>query len=231
MKLFLLFFLNSLSFLAYNQAVPLDSSNHRNLEEVIVQGYRKDLAVSTLQAVKGTYIFAGKKSEIIALDRMDVNVVDNNSRQIFAKIPGVFVFETDGSGNQINIATRGLTAHRSWEMNVRQNDVMTNSDLYGYPASHFNAPMESIQRIELVRGSGSLQYGGQFGGMVNYISKEADDHKKISYETQNSLGSFGLLSTYNALGGRINKFKYFAYYNYRQSEGYRQNSEYQYQAY
>ena len=231
MKLLLLFSLNSLPYLACTQATSLDSAKHKDLEEVIVQGYRKDLTVSTIQPVKGTYIFAGKKSEIVALDRMDVNLVDNNPRQIFAKIPGVFVFETDGSGNQINIATRGLTAHRSWEMNVRQNDVMTNSDLYGYPASHFNAPMESIQRIELVRGSGSLQYGGQFGGMVNYISKEADDHKKISYETQNSLGSFGLLSTYNALSGRINKFKYFAYYNYRQSDGYRQNSEYQYQAY
>jgi Fe(3+) dicitrate transport protein len=231
MKLFLIFCLNYLSFIAYTQTIPSDSSKHKNLDEVVVQGYRKDLTISNLPSVKGVYIFAGKKSEIIPLDKMDANVVDNNPRQIFAKIPGVFVFETDGSGNQVNIATRGLTAHRSWEMNVRQNDVMTNSDLYGYPASHFNAPMESIQRIEIVRGSGSLQYGGQFGGMVNYISKEANDDKKISYETQNSLGSFGLLSTYNALSGKINKFKYFAYYNYRESTGYRENSEYQFQAY
>lgn len=113
MKLFLLFSLNSLPYLAYTQATSLDSAKHKNLEEVIVQGYRKDLTVSTIQPIKGTYIFAGKKSEIVALDRMDVNLVDNNPRQIFAKIPGVFVFETDGSGNQVNIATRGLTAHRS----------------------------------------------------------------------------------------------------------------------
>ena len=77
MKLFVLFFLNSLPFFAYAQAISLDSAKHKNLEEVIVQGYRKDLTVSTIQPVKGTYIFAGKKSEIIALDRMDVNVVDN----------------------------------------------------------------------------------------------------------------------------------------------------------
>lgn len=234
MKYFLLFIVNlSLLFTAFSQQVKDDSIklNNKNLQEIVVKGYRNDLMLSSLAPVNGTYIFAGKKSEIIALDKMDVNVVDNNPRQIFAKIPGVFVYETDGSGNQVNIAARGLTAHRSWEMNVRQNNVMTNSDLYGYPASHFNAPMESIQRIELVRGSGSLQYGGQFGGMVNYISKEADDTKKISYETQNSIGSYGLLSTYNALSGKIKKFKYFTYYNYRQSDGYRQNSEYQYQAY
>ena len=39
--------------------------------------------------------------------------------------------------------------------------------MYGYPASHYSMPLESIERIELVRGTGSLQYGAQFGGMLN----------------------------------------------------------------
>lgn len=42
----------------------------------------------------------------------------------------------------------------------------TNSDMYGYPASHFGLPMEAVERIELVRGTGALQYGAQFGGML-----------------------------------------------------------------
>ncbi len=181
-----------------------------------------------LPLIKGTYLFAAKKSEVISLSKSDANLTDNNPRQIFAKVPGVFVYENDGTGNQVNIATRGLTAHRSWEMNVRHNDVMTNSDLYGYPASHFNAPTESIERIEIVRGSGALQYGAQFGGMVNYITKEADSTKPFSFETQNAVGSYGLLSTYNAVGGKTKKLQYYAYLNYRKSNGYRENSDYRY---
>jgi Fe(3+) dicitrate transport protein len=205
-----------------------DTSEIKALDSILIISIFKKGTVQVLPAVKGTYIFAARKTEVINLDKLDVNRVDNNPRQLFSKVPGIFVFETDGSGNQVNISARGLTAHRSWEMNVRQNDVMTNSDLYGYPASHFNPPTESIERIEIVRGSGALQYGAQFGGMVNYITKEADSLKAISFESQNSIGSYGLFSTYNAIGGKTKKVQYYAYANYRQSDGYRDNSEYKY---
>ena len=143
---------------------------------------------------------------------------------MFAKVPGVFVYDMDGTGNQINIATRGLDPHRGWEFNIRRNDALTNSDMYGYPASHFSMPMEAVARIQLVRGTGSLQYGAQFGGMLNYITKSADTTRKIGFESINSAGSFGLLNTYNAVGGRIGKVDYYAYVSKRVSSGYRDNS-------
>lgn len=93
-------------------------------------------ALQSLSVLEGTYMYAAKKTGVIQPDRLDINRSDNNPRQIFAKVPGVFVYEHDSTGNQVNIATRGLTAHRSWEMNVRHNDVMTNSDLNGYPAKY-----------------------------------------------------------------------------------------------
>lgn len=207
-----------------------DTIRFRMLDSVTILSILQQITTRPLPDVKGTYVFAGKKTEVISLDQLDVNRVDNNPRQLFSKVPGVFVYENDGTGNQVNIATRGLTAHRSWELNVRHNDIMTNSDLYGYPASHFNAPTESIDRIEIVRGSGALQYGAQFGGMINYITKEADTGRKISFHTQNSVGSYGLLSTYNAVGGKINKLQYYAYFNYRKSDGYRESSDYRYLA-
>ncbi len=215
---------------AQNSGSISDSSSIKGLDSILIISILKKGTVQSLPSVKGTYIFAGKKTEVINLDKLDVNRVDNNPRQLFSKIPGVFVYETDGSGNQVNIATRGLDAHRSWEMNIRHNEVMTNSDLYGYPASHFNAPSESIERIELVRGSGALQYGAQFGGMVNYITKEADSTKPFSFESQNSAGSYGLVNTYNAIGGKTKKFQYYAYGNFRRSDGYRENSDYHYGA-
>lgn len=200
------------------------------LDSVLIRDARQNV-LKPMPPIKGTYIFAGKKTEVIDLEKMDVNRVDNNPRQIFSKVPGIFVYETDGSGNQVNIASRGLDAHRSWEFNVRHNDVMTNTDLYGYPASHFSPPTESIQRIEIVRGSGSLQYGAQFGGMINYITKDADTTRKLSLETQQSAGSFGLFSSFNALGGKIAKLKYDTYLSYRRSDGYRENSDYRYLSY
>ncbi len=106
-----------------------------------------------------------------------------------------------GSGNQVNVSTRGLDAHRSWEMNVRQDGVLINSDLYGYPASHYSPPMEAIARVELIRGTAALQYGSQFGGFLNYVTKEPVPGERLSLESNSALGGYGLRSTYASLSG------------------------------
>jgi Fe(3+) dicitrate transport protein len=92
-------------------------------------------------------------------------------------------------------------------------------------------PMEAIQNIELVRGTGSLQYGSQFGGMLNYVAKQGDSTRVFDFESTNSVGSFGLLSTYNAVGGQVGKVNYYVYYNKRVSNGYRDNSRSDYDAF
>jgi Fe(3+) dicitrate transport protein len=199
-----------------------DSIKARQLQAITIQGARPD--ISRLPDIDGTRLWVGKKTEVINVADMDANVAEKTPRQIFAKVPGVFVYDMDGTGNQVNIATRGLDPHRGWEFNIRRNDALTNSDMYGYPASHYSMPMEAVDRIQIVRGTGSLQYGGQFGGMLNYITKTPDTAKRISFESLNSAGSFGLLSTYNAIGGRIGKWDYYAYVNFRKSDGYRENS-------
>ncbi len=181
--------------------------------------------IARLPQSQGAYLWAGKKSEVINLQNMDVNIAEKTARQIFAKVPGVFVYDMDGTGNQTNISTRGLDPHRGWEFNIRANGTMTNSDIYGYPASHFSLPMEAVGRIELIRGTGALQYGAQFGGMLNYVLKQPDTSRAIGWETINSTGSYGLLSTFNALGGKVGKLQYYAFYSKRVSDGYRDNSE------
>ena len=171
--------------------------------------------------VQGTYIFSGKKSESIDLTQIPADIANKTGRHIFAKVPGVFVYDMDGAGNQVNVAARGLDPHRGWEFNIRTDGIITNSDMYGYPASHYSMPLESIAKIELVRGTGSLQYGAQFGGMLNYTTKQGDTTRPISFESINTVGTFNLLSTYNAIGGKLGKLKYYAYFNKKSRDGYR----------
>lgn len=200
-----------------------DSITTRQLQEIVVQSGRL-MDVERLPRIDGTRIWAGTKNEVINIENLDANVAERTPRQIFAKVPGVFVYDMDGAGNQMNISTRGLDPHRGWEFNIRKNGAITNSDMYGYPASHFSLPMEAVERIEFVRGTGSLQFGAQFGGMLNYVTKKADTTSAFTFESVNSIGSFDLFSTYNAIGGTIGKFRYYAYYNKRVSDGYRDNS-------
>lgn len=200
-----------------------DTLRSRTLDEVNVTGLREGHTQS-LPDVQGTYLMGGKRSEVVRMGDIDANIAEKNARQVFARLPGLFVYDMDGTGNQMNVATRGLDPHRSWEYNIRQNGILTNSDMYGYPASHYSAPMESLERVELVRGTASLQYGAQFGGMLNYVTKSGDTTRRFGFETINSVGSYGLRSTYNAIGGRVGKLTYYAYYYRRHSDGYRENA-------
>lgn len=207
-----------------------DTVETHRLEEVIITGQRDHSTIERLPDLEKTYLWSGKKHEVINVQKLDANIAEKTPRQIFAKVPGVFVYDMDGSGNQVNISTRGLDPHRGWEFNVRRNGAITNSDMYGYPASHYSMPMEAVERIELIRGTGSLQYGAQFGGMLNYVTKQPDTTKALSFESINTIGSFGLLSTYNAIGGTVGRFRYYAYYSKRNSDGYRDNSTSDYDA-
>ena len=202
----------------------------QRLRDVEVIGNRAFRAFSFLPEVAGVDIFAGKKNEVINLQSLDADLVENLPRQVFSKVPGVMVWEMDGTGNQVGVATRGLNPHRSWEWHVQQNGNTTNSDLFGYPESHYNPPMEAVGSIKIIRGSGALQYGPQFGGLLDYEIKQPDTTRQISLETQQSAGSFGLFSSFNALGGKVGKLTYYAYYDFRRSEGWRQNSDYHFNA-
>jgi Fe(3+) dicitrate transport protein len=222
MRQILLFLLLTVSVISFSQN-PSDTIMPKDLKEVMIKSWmRRD--IGHLPDEEGGYLNSGKKTELITLGATNANVALKTGRQLFSKVPGVFVYDMDGSGNQLNIATRSLDPHRSWEFNLRQNGVIINSDMYGYPASHYSAPMESFEKIEVLRGTGALQYGAQFGGLINYLTKRHDTTKALSLETINTVGSFGLLSSYTAISGTVKKFSYLAYYYRRHSDGYRDNS-------
>ena len=228
LALFILYYLTITSY-TFGQ-VEIDTTKVSQLLEILVISNGERNLVTRLQPIEGTYIFSGKKTEVISLKAFDGNITDKTGRQIFAKVPGIFVYDMDGAGNQINISSRGLDPHRGWEFNIRKDGVLTNSDMYAYPASHYSIPLESIERVELVRGTGSLQFGAQFGGMLNYITKQADTFKKVNFESYNTLGTYNLLSTYNAIHGKIGNLKYYAYLTKKSREGYRNNENTNYNA-
>jgi Fe(3+) dicitrate transport protein len=208
-------------FLSFAQ-VKNDSIRSNQLKEIIIQSWQKrDI---TRIGDENPFLSLGKKNEVIQLSGINTNITLKTGRQVFAKIPGVFIYDMDGSGNQVNIASRGLDPHRSWEYNIRQNGIILNSDIYGYPASHYSAPMENIERIEIVRGASGIQFGAQFGGMINYVTKQPDSTRPVIFEIINTVASYNTISSYNSLSGTKGKWSYQTYYYKRHSDGYRNNS-------
>ena len=209
------------------KAQEQDSIPTRILTEITIIGQKSQSDIHQLPEIVGTNIYAGKKSALVVLDNVNGSVVTNTMRQVLAKVPGIFIWESEGSGIQINIAARGLSPNRSWEFNVRQNGYDIAADPYGYPEAYYNPQLQSVQRIEIVRGHGSLQYGPQIGGMVNYILKNGSEFTKpLQVETYQTFGSNGLFNTYNAIGGKAGKVHYYAFFDHRNGDGWRDNNQY-----
>ena len=204
-----------------------DTATWHNLKDVTIIGRNSKSDYQQMPEIVGTSIYAGKKSALIVLENVQGNIASNTMRQVLAKVPGIHIWESDPSGIQIGIAARGLSPNRSWEFNVRQNGYDIAADPFGYPEAYYNPQLQAVQRIEIVRGQGALQYGPQFGGMINYIIKNGSEIKKpIEFETQQTIGSNGLLNSFNAIGGKKGKVNYYSFFDQRNGEGWRANSQF-----
>ena len=223
-KVFIIIF-TFLSFKITNaQKVKLsDSANLLKL--ITVTGYKTVNGVGHLMDLKEGIIYAGKKNEVILVDSLDANKAINNTRQILGRIPGLNIAETESGGFTANgIGTRGLNPIQSIEMNTRQNGYNISADVFGYNEAYYIPPMEAISRIEMVRGAASLQFGPQFGGLVNYVTKDAPLNKKFEINTSQTIGSFGLFNSFTSVGGNYKKLSYYSFLQYRNINGYRANS-------
>lgn len=161
-----------------------DSPKVLIINEVQIKDQQFKFNIQSLPNTKGTFLYSGKKTEVINVLGLDANIAEKTARQIFAKVPGIFVYDMDGTGNQINISTRGLDPHRGWEYKKRR-------------------------------------YNNEYR-YVRLSCKPLLD--------ANGSNSYGLLSTYNAVGGQVGKVNYYSYYSKRVSDGYRSNSRSDYEA-
>lgn len=212
---------------AQTSKIEKDTTKWHNLKDVTIVGRNSKSDYQQIPEIVGTNIYAGKKNALIVLENVQGNIANNTMRQVLAKVPGIHIWESDPSGIQIGIAARGLSPNRSWEFNVRQNGYDIAADPFGYPEAYYNPQLQAVQRIEIVRGQGALQYGPQFGGMVNYILKNGSEiNKPVEFETQQTVGSNGLLNSFNAIGGKKGKVNYYSFYDQRNGEGWRDNSQF-----
>lgn len=207
-----------------HQTFVLEPEN-ASLQEILVKG-KNQQSIRRLNDVENMAIYAGKKNEVIMLNAMNANLATNNARQIFAKVPGINIIENDAAGIQLSIATRGLNPNRTSEFNTRQNGYDISADPIGYPESYYSPNADALDRIEIVRGAASLQYGTQFGGVLNFQMKKGNPDKKIELDTKQTLGSYGLFNSYNAVSGKVGKLNYYTFFNYKKGDGWRQNSEF-----
>lgn len=206
--------------------IKLEPAEVSQLDEVSINDITSSRASGNLKQVEGTAIYAGKKTEVVNVAKLNANLATNNTRQIYSRVAGINIIEYDGGGLQLGIGGRGLNPSRVSNFNTRQNGYDISADALGYPESYYTPSAEAVERIEIIRGAASLQYGTQFGGLINFQMKKGPVDKPFEITTRQTGGSFGFFNSFNSIGGTTKKLNYYAYYQYKKGDGWRPNSHF-----
>ncbi len=198
------------------------------LPEVVVRAEAESDEITQdafLPPVEGTRIISGKKNSVIDLDELPL-ITNNNYRQALAKTPGLLLSEE--TSPLISIGYRGLDPHRAQYTQVLKDGIPIHADQFGYPEAYYTPPLDTVDRIEFLRGGASLMYGPQPGDALNYVTHRPRLDRPFSFGTTNTFGSDAYYSNFTYFDGTSGRVGYYGYYNRRQGDGFRTaNSDFQ----
>ena len=129
-----------------------------------------------------------------------------NLKDVLLRQPNFYIFDSatfKASGAMMRAgATQHLNNHVLYLINGRPIRESQNGGLHTDINLLF--PLEIIERIEVIRGPGSVLYGSNaYSGTVNVITKENTEKFYGSVQSQNGSNAYGAHQA--SLGGQINK--------------------------
>lgn len=187
------------------------SSDNIDLERIIVSASR--MAQYDYKVASNVSVI--RQEDIQASSARSVN-------EILEEQLGVQMYDSGTlKTSTIDIRGFGDTANRN--VLILVNDRKINSiDISG--PDLLQIPLESIERIEIIRGAGSVLYGDNaVGGVVNIITKEGKG--KLSGQWGTSGGSYNTRGTDMQVSGETHDVSYYLFSKYYDYGGYRSNSD------
>lgn len=101
--------------------------------------------------------------------------------EMLRRVPGLNVRQDEGAGGRLDIGIRGLDPGRSRRVLMLEDGIPLSINPYAEPDMYYAPPIERMQGIEVVKGSGSILFGPQTtGGVINFLSKPAPYQRRVS---------------------------------------------------
>ncbi len=135
-----------------------------------------------------------------------------SANEALRTIPGVNVQQEEGVGLRANVGVRGLDPDRSRTLLVLEDGVPVALAPYGEPEMYYSPPIDRMNRVELVKGSGSILFGPQtIGGVLNYVTADAPSVATGTVTLQGGAGRSRLVKgnyggSWNGVRGNIGAF-------------------------
>ncbi len=122
-------------------------------------------------------------------------------REALNNIPGINIVGEDAFALRANIGMRGLDPRRSSRTLMMEDGMPLFLAPYGDPSAHFLTPLQRVQRIEVVKGSGQILYGPQtIGGMINFVTRPVPTDGKLHGAAEVTIGNNDFSGLYANIG-------------------------------
>ncbi len=179
-----------------------------------------NIVITASRMAQYDYKVAGN---VTVLDRKYIEASNaQNIPDLLKQGLGVHVVD-NSSTKTTTIDIRGFGDTASRNVLVLVNDRILNTVDISSP-DLTQIPLSSVERIEIIRGAGSVLYGDRaVGGIVNIITKKGTGPLTGRFGTY--FGSYDRRATDVEVSGSKNKLGYYFYSKYNDDHGYRQNSD------
>ncbi len=160
---------------------------------------------------------------ITVIERKDIEESNaKNALDILAKETGLLVKDYYGTGAKAFVDLRGFGETGGSNVLVLVDGRRVNEiDLSGVAWTQI--PLDQIERIEIMRGSGSVLYGDNaVGGVINIITKKGKGKPTVEFKTL--AGSYAMNEERFSLMGSQDKLSYSFNVSQYSINGYRENS-------
>jgi len=148
-----------------------------------------------------------------------------NVADVLRTVPGVFVSDLTANRKSITVDLRGFgEAGPSNSLVLVDGRRVNQIDISGTDWSQI--PLDQVERIEVIRGGGSVLYGDNaVGGVVNIVTRKGKE--KPSVQAEASGGSYGLNIQRASSRGALGDFRYAVHARHEDTDGFRDNGDFE----
>jgi len=200
--------------------VPADGSLELDLRFEELRSIATNIEVvgtseDALTEIPGS-VFLVSKEELLESKPLDAN-------EALRKIPGLTLREDSGPmAMRLNVAIRGLNPDRSRKVLMLEDGVPISLAPYGEPEMYYSPPIDRMERVEVLKGSGQILHGPQtVGGVINFVTPNPPPKFHGDFDIEG--GQRGLFVGNGSLGGsnKDQSAGWFVNYLHKQGDGWR----------
>jgi iron complex outermembrane receptor protein len=209
-KLILFFAALSMTFILPGR---LFAQENLDLDKIVVTASRNEQQASQTSA------------SITIITQEDIKAANaSNIPELFKARSSVNVKDYYGNGTKASVDILGFGEMAPQNTLVLVDGRRVNEiDLSGVDWTQI--PLETVERVEIIRGKGAVLYGDNAAnGVINIITKKGSGKPSLEFEAK--AGSFDLEKQRLSLSGAENKFSYFLNASREFTNGYRDNSDF-----